>query len=185
MKDHDGQIADNLELVRKIAQRLTQQHSDQLSNDDAVALVQRGLIEAAQHHDATSDEPFSVFAEKRICAAVLDELRGRRRPSMMKSYDDQNRRPSAERDRLIADHVEIARRISLRLARRCPDWIPREDLVPQDCSASRRPRSAMTAPATSRSSSSPRSGSAAPCSTSCAAATSCRGGFGSSRGRSA
>ncbi len=47
----------------------------------------------------------------------------------MKPYDDQNRRPSAERDRLIADHVEIARRISLRMARRCPDWIPREDLV--------------------------------------------------------
>jgi RNA polymerase sigma factor FliA len=47
----------------------------------------------------------------------------------MKPYDEQNRRPSAERDRLIADHVEIARRISLRMARRCPDWIPREDLV--------------------------------------------------------
>lgn len=47
----------------------------------------------------------------------------------MKRYDDQNRPPSADRDRLIADHVEIARRISLRMARRCPDWIPREDLV--------------------------------------------------------
>src|SRR5262249_52443662 len=34
-----------------------------------------------------------------------------------------------ERDRLISEHVEIARRISLRLARRCPDWIAREDLV--------------------------------------------------------
>jgi RNA polymerase sigma factor FliA len=42
----------------------------------------------------------------------------------MKRYDDNNRR-----DRLIAEHVEIARRISLRMARRCPDWIPREDLI--------------------------------------------------------
>ncbi|MEZ4363637.1 MAG: RNA polymerase sigma factor FliA [Kofleriaceae bacterium] len=45
----------------------------------------------------------------------------------MKRYDDP--KPSKERDRLIADHVEIARRISLRMARRCPDWIPREDLI--------------------------------------------------------
>jgi len=47
----------------------------------------------------------------------------------MKAYAAQVRRPSAERDRLIAEHVEIARRISLRMARRCPDWIAREDLV--------------------------------------------------------
>jgi RNA polymerase sigma factor for flagellar operon FliA len=33
------------------------------------------------------------------------------------------------RDRLIADHVDVARRIALRLARRCPAWIAREDLV--------------------------------------------------------
>jgi RNA polymerase sigma factor for flagellar operon FliA len=47
----------------------------------------------------------------------------------MKAYAAQTRRPNAERDRLIAEHVEIARRISLRMARRCPDWIAREDLV--------------------------------------------------------
>jgi RNA polymerase sigma factor FliA len=47
----------------------------------------------------------------------------------MKAYVAQARRPHAERDRLIAEHVEIARRISLRMARRCPDWIAREDLV--------------------------------------------------------
>jgi RNA polymerase sigma factor for flagellar operon FliA len=33
------------------------------------------------------------------------------------------------RDRLITDHVEIARRIALHLARRCPAWITRDDLV--------------------------------------------------------
>ncbi len=47
----------------------------------------------------------------------------------MKAYAIQARRPNAERDRLISEYVEIARRISLRMARRCPDWIAREDLV--------------------------------------------------------
>lgn len=47
----------------------------------------------------------------------------------MKAYAQQLSRPSAERDRLISEHVEVARRISLRVARRCPDWIAREDLM--------------------------------------------------------
>ncbi len=47
----------------------------------------------------------------------------------MKAYAAHSKRPNAERDRLIAEHVEVARRISLRMARRCPDWIAREDLV--------------------------------------------------------
>lgn len=47
----------------------------------------------------------------------------------MKAYSTQLKRPTAERDRLITEHVEVARRISLRMARRCPDWIAREDLV--------------------------------------------------------
>jgi RNA polymerase sigma factor FliA len=34
-----------------------------------------------------------------------------------------------KRDRLIREHAEVARRIALRMARRCPDWIAREDLV--------------------------------------------------------
>src|SRR4051794_17315324 len=38
-------------------------------------------------------------------------------------------RRSPERDRLVAENVDAARRISLRMARRCPDWIAREDLV--------------------------------------------------------
>ncbi len=47
----------------------------------------------------------------------------------MKAYVNQSRRPNAERDRLITEHVEVARRISLRMARRCPAWIASEDLV--------------------------------------------------------
>jgi RNA polymerase sigma factor for flagellar operon FliA len=34
-----------------------------------------------------------------------------------------------QRNRLITDHADAARRIALRMARRCPDWIAREDLV--------------------------------------------------------
>jgi RNA polymerase sigma factor FliA len=33
------------------------------------------------------------------------------------------------RNRLIADHTDVARRIAMRLARRCPAWIAREDLI--------------------------------------------------------
>lgn len=36
---------------------------------------------------------------------------------------------TTNRDRLIREHAEVARRIALRMARRCPDWISREDLV--------------------------------------------------------
>jgi len=47
----------------------------------------------------------------------------------MKAYAQHMMRSSAERDRLISEHIDIARRISMRMARRCPDWIAREDLV--------------------------------------------------------
>lgn len=36
---------------------------------------------------------------------------------------------TAERNRLIADHVDIARRIARKVARRCPAWMSQEDLV--------------------------------------------------------
>lgn len=34
-----------------------------------------------------------------------------------------------DRNMLIANHIEVARRIALRIGRRCPAWIGREDLV--------------------------------------------------------
>lgn len=33
------------------------------------------------------------------------------------------------RDKLISEHTDVARRIALKMARRCPTWIAREDLV--------------------------------------------------------
>jgi len=47
----------------------------------------------------------------------------------MKAYTVHTKRPPQERDRLISEHIEIARRISMRMARRCPDWVAREDLI--------------------------------------------------------
>jgi RNA polymerase sigma factor for flagellar operon FliA len=47
----------------------------------------------------------------------------------MKAYAQQARRPNAERDRLIAEHIDIARRIATRMARRCPPWISSDDVV--------------------------------------------------------
>jgi RNA polymerase sigma factor FliA len=47
----------------------------------------------------------------------------------MKAYAAQLKSSDAQRNQLISTHVEVARRISLRIARRCPDWIAREDLV--------------------------------------------------------
>ena len=34
-----------------------------------------------------------------------------------------------QRDQLISEHTDMARRIALKMARRCPGWIAREDLV--------------------------------------------------------
>jgi RNA polymerase sigma factor for flagellar operon FliA len=37
--------------------------------------------------------------------------------------------PSAERNKLIAEHVDMARRIALRVARRVPEWMSYDDLI--------------------------------------------------------
>jgi len=47
----------------------------------------------------------------------------------MKGYAEQLKPNTRDRDKLITEHVEIARRISLRIARSCPDWISRDDIV--------------------------------------------------------
>jgi RNA polymerase sigma factor for flagellar operon FliA len=47
----------------------------------------------------------------------------------MKAYAVQLKPSHAERNRLISEHVEVARRIAASMARRCPDWVQREDLV--------------------------------------------------------
>ena len=48
---------------------------DWIAREDLVAAGMLGLTEAAERYDATRNEPFLAFAEKRIRGAVLDELR--------------------------------------------------------------------------------------------------------------
>ncbi len=36
---------------------------------------------------------------------------------------------TSSRNQLISEHTDIARRIALKMARRCPDWVAREDIV--------------------------------------------------------
>jgi len=47
----------------------------------------------------------------------------------MQHHSKTNDLHSANRDRLICDYADAARRIALRMARRCPDWVASEDLV--------------------------------------------------------
>jgi RNA polymerase sigma factor FliA len=47
----------------------------------------------------------------------------------MKAYAAVQAKPTAERNRLIAEFAPMARRVALRVARRTPSWIASEDLV--------------------------------------------------------
>ncbi|HEY5927962.1 MAG TPA: sigma-70 family RNA polymerase sigma factor [Kofleriaceae bacterium] len=47
----------------------------------------------------------------------------------MQAFGTPTSRTPSTRDRLIRDHAAIARRIALRVARRCPEWVAREDLI--------------------------------------------------------
>jgi RNA polymerase sigma factor for flagellar operon FliA len=52
-----------------------------------------------------------------------------KRPSMNASLVATTASATAVRNRLIAEHVEIAQRIARKVARRCPAWMSQEDLV--------------------------------------------------------
>ncbi len=47
----------------------------------------------------------------------------------MKAYSTPRKGHDPARDRLISDHVEMARRIALRVARRVPEWMSYDDLI--------------------------------------------------------
>lgn len=47
----------------------------------------------------------------------------------MRAYASTTSKPTAERNRLIAEFAPMARRVALRVARRTPAWIASEDLV--------------------------------------------------------
>jgi len=73
--ERDRLIASHLEIAKRIALRMARRCPSWISSDDLVAAGMLGLAEAAERYDDTRQEPFLVFAEKRIRGAVLDELR--------------------------------------------------------------------------------------------------------------
>jgi RNA polymerase sigma factor for flagellar operon FliA len=75
VSERDRLIADHIEIARRIALRVARRCPDWIGKDDLVAAGLMGLAEAADRYDESRNEPFLVFAEKRIRGAVLDELR--------------------------------------------------------------------------------------------------------------
>lgn len=71
----DRLISEHVEIAKRIALRMARRCPDWISRDDLVAAGMLGLTEAAERYDGSRNEPFLVFAEKRIRGAVLDELR--------------------------------------------------------------------------------------------------------------
>ena len=47
----------------------------------------------------------------------------------MRAYAQRPAVRDPARDRLIVEHMEMGRRIALRVARRTPEWVREEDLV--------------------------------------------------------
>jgi RNA polymerase sigma factor FliA len=73
--ERDRLISEHVEIARRISMRMARRCPDWIAREDLVAAGMLGLTEAAERYDATRNEPFLAFAEKRIRGAVLDELR--------------------------------------------------------------------------------------------------------------
>lgn len=73
--DRDRLIAENIDVARRISLRMARRCPEWIAREDLIAAGMLGLTEAAERYDATRQEPFVAFAEKRIRGAVLDELR--------------------------------------------------------------------------------------------------------------
>jgi RNA polymerase sigma factor for flagellar operon FliA len=74
-QERDRLISEHIEIARRISMRMARRCPDWIAREDLVAAGMLGLTEAAERYDATRNEPFLAFAEKRIRGAVLDELR--------------------------------------------------------------------------------------------------------------
>jgi RNA polymerase sigma factor for flagellar operon FliA len=73
--ERDRLIAEHLDMARRIAARIARRCPSFIGRDDLHAAALLGLTEAAERYDASREEPFVAFAEKRIRGAILDELR--------------------------------------------------------------------------------------------------------------
>ena len=73
--ERDRLISEHIDVAKRISLRLARRCPDYIAREDLVAAALLGLTEAAERYDASRQEPFLSFAEKRIRGAVLDELR--------------------------------------------------------------------------------------------------------------
>ena len=71
----DRLIFEHVDAARRISRRIARRCPDSVTQDDLESAALLGLTEAAERYDATRQEPFLAFAEKRIRGAVMDELR--------------------------------------------------------------------------------------------------------------
>ncbi len=74
-REREGLIAEHVDMARRIAARVARRTPDWVQKDDLVGAAMIGLTEAADRYDASRQEPFVAFAERRIRGAVIDELR--------------------------------------------------------------------------------------------------------------
>ena len=73
--ERDRLISEHLDVAQRIAGRVARRCPSYIGREDLHAAALLGLTEAAERYDASREEPFIAFAEKRIRGAILDELR--------------------------------------------------------------------------------------------------------------
>ena len=101
-------IAENMEMAKRTAKRLAARTPHAHAPEELVSVALMGLVEAANRYDASREEPFETFAQRRIRGAVFDELRR------------QDALPRRVRQ-LIKRASELGRRIELLEGRRADD----------------------------------------------------------------
>nr|WP_305799121.1 RNA polymerase sigma factor FliA [Methylococcus sp. EFPC2] len=73
--DLDSLVRDHAPLVKRIAYHLLSRLPASVQLDDLVQAGMIGLLESAQHYDASQGAAFETYAGIRIRGAMLDELR--------------------------------------------------------------------------------------------------------------
>ena len=74
MENKDKIIIDNLELVRKIANKMDSRDYA-VDSDDLYSIGVMGLMDAAEKFDESLGVPFQAYASMRIKGSIIDELR--------------------------------------------------------------------------------------------------------------
>ena len=73
--DPDGLVADNANLVKRIAFHLMNRLPPSVQAEDLIQAGMIGLLEAARHYDPSQGASFETYAGIRVRGAMLDEIR--------------------------------------------------------------------------------------------------------------